>query len=220
MKKFHIIIHSKSNNHFINKKIIQNIIFHESNKNEKTIGQLCILEIEKKLNRYPFIRKSEVFLNTNGSIYIEIFQKKPILRIKNNSQEYYLTEDAEELKLSNFYSSPVMLANGAFSKKEKKILVELIEFINSDYLLKDQIISLKKENNHSIILMPKVGNHRIILGDMKDFKNKLNKLRSFYEQYLNKIDINQYQSINLQYKDQVVAKKRLIYGISRYSYRS
>ncbi|WP_238783975.1 cell division protein FtsQ/DivIB [Blattabacterium cuenoti] len=208
LKKFNIVIDPLSKDHFVNEEIIKNILFYKIEKIEKKIGQLCILRMEKKLNNYPFVKRSEVFLSVDGTLNIKIWQKEPILRIKNGNQEYYLTKDAEVLELSPFYSSKVILAKGPFSKKEKKYLADLVKFINSDELLKNQIISIKKNDHNSFILIPKIGNHHIILGNIKDFKNKLNKLKAFYKQYLNKIDTNQYKYIDLQYKDQVVAKKR------------
>ncbi|WP_238784140.1 cell division protein FtsQ/DivIB [Blattabacterium cuenoti] len=208
LKKFNIVIDSLFKNHFVNDKIIKNILFSKTEKIEKKIGQLCILKMEKKLNNYPFIKRSEVFLSVDGTMNIKIWQKEPVLRIKNGNKEYYLTKDAENLELSSFFSSKVILAKGPFSKKEQKCLTNLVKFINSDKLLKNQIISIKKNNKNSFVLIPKIGNHHIILGNIKDFKKKLNKLKAFYKQYLNKIDINRYKSIDLQYKDQIVAKKR------------
>ncbi len=208
IKKFNIIVDPSSNNYFINEEIVKNILFSKMKKNEKKIGQLCILKMEKQLDNYPFIKKSEVFISVDGTINILISQKEPILRIKNRNKEYYLTKDAEDLELSPFYSSKVILAKGFFSKEEKKYLVCLIEAINSDDLLKNQIISIKKNDDNLFFLIPKIGDHYIIFGNVKDFKNKLNKLKAFYKQYLNNMNINQYQSIDLQYKGQIVAKKR------------
>ncbi|WP_235043207.1 cell division protein FtsQ/DivIB [Blattabacterium sp. (Blatta orientalis)] len=195
-----------SKDHFVNEEIINKLLKIE--KIEKKIGQLCIFTMEKKLNNYPFIKKSEVFLSVDGTLNIKILQKEPILRIKNGNKEYYLTKEAESLELSSIYSSKVLLAKGSFSKEEKKHLADLVQTINSDEFFKNQIISIKKTVPNLFVLIPKIGNHHIILGDIKDFKSKLNKLKAFYKQYLNKIDMNQYQSIDLQYKDQVVAKKR------------
>ncbi|WP_238784916.1 cell division protein FtsQ/DivIB [Blattabacterium cuenoti] len=206
MEKFNIIIDPLSQDHFVNEEIINKLLKIE--KNKKKIGQLCIFTMEQKLNNYPFIKKSEVFLSVDGTLNIKILQKEPILRIKNGNQEYYLTKEAEDLELSSIYSSKVLLAKGSFSKEEKKHLADLVKTINSDELLKNQIISIKKTVPNLFILIPKIGNHHIILGNIKDFKSKLNKLKAFYKQYINKIDMNQYQSIDLQYKDQVVAKKR------------
>nr|WP_185866805.1 cell division protein FtsQ [Blattabacterium cuenoti] len=205
-EKLNIIMDPLSKDHFVNEEIINQLLKIE--KIEKTIGQLCIFTMEKKLNNYPFIKKSEVFLSVDGTLNIKIWQKEPILRIKNGNKEYYLTKEGENLELSSIYSSKVLLAKGFFSKEEKKHLADLVQTINSDEFFKNQIISIKKTVPNLFILISKIGNHHIILGNIKDFKSKLNKLKAFYKQYLNKIDMNQYQSIDLQYKDQVVAKKR------------
>ncbi|WP_226989453.1 cell division protein FtsQ [Blattabacterium sp. (Blattella germanica)] len=207
-KQFNIVIDPLSKDHFVNEEIIKNILFSKVEKIEKKNRSIMYIDNGKKLNNYPFIKRSEVFLSVDGTLNIQVWQKEPILRIKNGNQEYYLTKDAENLELSPFYSSKVILAKGIFSKKENKYLADLVQFINSDELLKNQIISIKKNDHNLFILIPKIGNHHIILGNIKNFKNKLNKLKAFYKQYLNKIDINQYKSIDLQYKDQVVAKKR------------
>nr|WP_185878664.1 cell division protein FtsQ [Blattabacterium cuenoti] len=206
LKKLNIIMDPLSKDHFVNEEIINKLLKIE--KLKKKIGQLCIFTMEKKLNNYPFIKKSEVFLSVDGTLNIKILQKEPILRIKNGNKEYYLTKEAENLELSSIYSSKVLLAKGSFSKEEKKHLSDLAQTINSDEFFKNQIISIKKMVPNLFILIPKIGNHHIILGNIKDFKSKLNKLKAFYKQYLNKIDMNQYQNIDLQYKDQVVAKKR------------
>ncbi len=205
-----IIVNSSSNDGFINEKTIKKILFprYKIENFKKKIGQLCILNMEKKLNNYPFIKKSEVFLSVDGTLHIKIWTKKPILRIKNGKDEYYLTNEGENLELSSLYSSNVILATGYFSKEERKYLSNLVQIINSDEILKEQIISIKKTVSDLFLLIPKVGNHRIILGNIKNFKSKLNKLKAFYTQYLNVIDIKKYESIDLQYKDQVVAKKR------------
>lgn len=206
LKKLNIIMNPLSKDHFVNEEIINKLLKIE--KIKKKIGQLCIFTMEQKLNNYPFIKKSEVFLSVDGTLNIKILQKEPILRIKNGNKEYYLTKEAENLELSSIYSSKVLLAKGSFSKEEKKHLADLVQTINSDEFFKNQIISIKKTVSNLFILIPKIGNHHIILGNIKDFKSKLNKLKAFYKQYLNKIDMNQYKSIDLQYKDQVVAKKR------------
>ncbi|AEU09405.1 cell division protein FtsQ/DivIB [Blattabacterium sp. (Cryptocercus punctulatus) str. Cpu] len=208
LKKINIIMEPLSKNHFVNEKIIKNFLFSTTEKIEKKNWSIMYIKNGKKLNNYPFIKKSEVFLSADGTLNIKIWQKEPILRIKNGNKEYYLTKELENLGLSSFYSSKVILAKGSFSKEEKKYLSDLVKTINSDELLKNQIISIKKTVSNLFILIPKIGNHHIILGNLKDFKSKLNKLKAFYKQYLNKIDINQYKSIDLQYKDQVVAKKR------------
>ncbi|WP_185882605.1 cell division protein FtsQ/DivIB [Blattabacterium cuenoti] len=210
LTRLNIIINPSYSDHVINENIVKNILFDKDKGYiTKNIGQLCILRMEQKLNHYPFIKKSEIFLSVDGTLNIKIQEKTPILRIKNGKKKHYLTNDAESLEFfSSSFQPRVILAQGEFSKEEKRELVNLVNVINSDELLKHQIISIKKTKDNIFSLIPKIGNHYIILGNITNFRKKLKKLKAFYKQYLNKIDINQYRLIDLQYKNQVVAKKR------------
>jgi len=60
---------------------------------------------------------------------------------------------------------------------------------------------------HELELIPRKGNHVVLLGDTQELKEKMNKLFIFYTQGLNKIGWNNYQVINIKYKNQVVCSK-------------
>jgi cell division protein FtsQ len=56
---------------------------------------------------------------------------------------------------------------------------------------------------------PLIGNHRIVFGENRDTGEKLNKLKLFYTEGLNKSDSwNKYATINLKYKNLVVCTKK------------
>ena len=57
-------------------------------------------------------------------------------------------------------------------------------------------------------LVPRVGNHIIMLGSFDRFEQKLEKLRKFYLYGLNEIGWNAYSKIDLQYRDQVVCTRK------------
>ena len=57
-------------------------------------------------------------------------------------------------------------------------------------------------------LIPRVGNHRILLGTFDHFEEKLANLRLFYEQAIPKMGWEKYSIINLKYRNQIVCTKR------------
>ena len=57
-------------------------------------------------------------------------------------------------------------------------------------------------------MIPRVGNHSVIIGDDSFLDDKFSKLFIFYREGLNKKGWNNYSSINLKYKDQVVCTKK------------
>ncbi|MFM9007627.1 MAG: cell division protein FtsQ, partial [Bacteroidota bacterium] len=62
--------------------------------------------------------------------------------------------------------------------------------------------------NQELELIPRLGQHRILLGDTTDLSDKLERMRIFYLQGLNKTGWDKYELINLKYKNQVVCTKR------------
>ncbi len=76
IQSIHIDVDSKG--YWLNKNLLDKILFQKIEKIDKKIGQLCILEMEKKLNNDPFIKKTDVFFSVDGTLHINIFHKKPI----------------------------------------------------------------------------------------------------------------------------------------------
>ena len=59
------------------------------------------------------------------------------------------------------------------------LIIDLIDLIDSDKFLKAQITAIEFDENNELVVYPRVGGHKIILGEAKDFRNKFEKLR-FY----------------------------------------
>ena len=57
-------------------------------------------------------------------------------------------------------------------------------------------------------MIPKIGNQLIVFGDATDVDAKLDKLKMFYKEIMVKAGWNNYSVINVQYKNQVVAKRK------------
>jgi len=57
-------------------------------------------------------------------------------------------------------------------------------------------------------MIPKIGNQLIVFGDATAVEDKFNKLELFYKEVMVKTGWNKYSVINVQYKNQVVAKRK------------
>ena len=62
-------------------------------------------------------------------------------------------------------------------------------------------------DNGQMEMFPRVGNHVISFGQPKDMKKKMERLRTFYTEVLNKVGWNKYKRIDLQYSNQIVCVK-------------
>jgi hypothetical protein len=57
-------------------------------------------------------------------------------------------------------------------------------------------------------MIPKVGNNIIVFGNATDIKEKFNKLKLFYKNIMVKAGWSYYSVINVEYKNEVVAKRK------------
>ena len=80
-------------------------------------------------------------------------------------------------------------------------------FITHDKFLKAQIDQVYVTEGGEFELIPRIGNHVILLGKAVDLDDKFRKLYAFYKLGLNKIGWNKYNIINIKYKNQVVCSK-------------
>ena len=64
------------------------------------------------------------------------------------------------------------------------------------------------EKGNEVVLIPKVGNFRIVLGTLDDMNEKLENLRLFLREGIVLKGWNVYKEINLKFKNQIVCVKR------------
>ena len=71
-----------------------------------------------------------------------------------------------------------------------------------------QIDQIYINENNEVQLIPRVGDHLIVLGNFDRYEQKLEKLRKFYLFGLNETSWNIYSKIDLRFKDQVVCTRK------------
>ena len=63
-------------------------------------------------------------------------------------------------------------------------------------------------NNQEVILIPRVGSHKIHFGLLVDIRNKLDYLYQFYTKIIPIKGWQQYSDINLNFKNQIICTKK------------
>lgn len=187
--------------------------------------------LESIINTNPYIKQAEVYSSIDGWVQIDVWQRTPVLRIINSSGEsFYVDNTGNFMPLSDKFSEPVLVANGymfdtyvqrqvrdssAYIHGDSTAKLNTIDqvyylanFINADTLYNSLIEQIYVNAFQEIELVPRLGNHIIILGDISDLDEKMKKLVVFYRQGLNEAGWDQYETINLKFKKQVVCTKR------------
>ena len=186
--------------------------------------------IEFALENNAFIQSAEVYEQLNGVLHVDVNVREPVLRIySQNGQSIYLDKYGKFMPLSPNYAARTPIANGyisinlqslvgkdigvltdSLSHPDLEIIQELYTIVSvcrADEFWKAQFNQFYVNTNHEIEIIPRVGDHILLVGTAKDINKKLNKLRLFYDKGLNKTGWNEYKTINLKYANQVVCSK-------------
>lgn len=166
-------------------------------------------EIEKFFEKHPAINNCEVYCSLGGVLHVEINQKEPVLRVfTGNSRSYYLDSKGEVMPLSRKYTAHVLVANGYINKlKNKDDLFELAMYINDDPFWRSQIEQIYVDKKGEFILVPRVGDHIVEFGGIKNIKGKFKNLKALYQTGWKAKEWNMYKKVSLKYNGQVVCSK-------------
>ncbi|UCG28910.1 MAG: hypothetical protein JSV24_05990 [Bacteroidales bacterium] len=189
------------------------------------VGEINIRTMENNLKSYPYIKKAEVFICVDGSLRVDIEQRRPVMRVINRYQEsYYLASDGTIMPLSRTFTPRVLVANGNVGRWDGFMnvlknevagdnemilsLYRIARFVDQDDFWKAQIEQIYVDSSGELELIPRVGAHIIEFGKPVDFDRKFRNLMAFYEQGLEITGWNRYERISLKYEGQVVCTLR------------
>ncbi|WP_186458664.1 cell division protein FtsQ/DivIB [Mucilaginibacter achroorhodeus] len=208
------------NQYFIDRQEIDNIL-GASGKNlvGRRLENIDIHALENKLKHNPFVEYARVYEDMDGTLQVEVVQRKPMLRVMNRfDQDFYVDEHGMKMPLSQNFTARVLVANGfideLFANKVDSLhtvlakdIYKTADFIRKDSLWEAQIAQIYVNENHEIELIPRVGNQRILLGNADSLSTRFNNLKVFYKQALPTVGWEAYKVINIKYLNQVVGVK-------------
>ncbi len=197
---------------------------------ERIIGQkmqkINFPEIEKILLQNPYIKDVKAQYYSDNTVLIKILQYKPVLKIYSSDENFYIDEDGTIFPEKQGYAYYTIIANGKIqipknvihqkiniNQLEKKYyssiypLYTVAKYINSDNFWKKFFSQIYLKDEKTIILIPRIGDFVIILGDAMNLQEKFRNLRAFLAN-MDKIGWNKYSAINLSYKNQIVCTKK------------
>lgn len=166
-------------------------------------------KIESVLLENRMIKQAEAYTTPSGLVRVEVTQRMPVLRVMSPKGNYYVDSEGQTMPVSPRYAVHVPIATGSVEKKLALTgLYEFALFLQEHEFWNGQIDQIVVSSDGEVELIPRVGDHRIVLGTLDDFRTKLDNLRLFYRQAIPHVGWGKYRSINLKYKNQIVCTKK------------
>ncbi|MEO6454481.1 MAG: hypothetical protein ABIN97_10430 [Ginsengibacter sp.] len=219
-KAVEINIEGVRNNFFIDKNDV-NTILEKMNFGKlkmKPVNTFDLAGMETILKKNKWIKSAELYFDNNDVLRINIMEREPVARIFNSEgYSFYIDSSLKKLPLSDKFSARLPVFTNfpfrinTYSKADSALLVDIKNI--STYILQDpfwmaQIEQVDITPDQTFEMIPKVGNQLIIFGSAENYEEKFKNLLIFYKNVQSKVGWNKYATINISYKDQVVAVRR------------
>jgi len=198
----------KSNNNFVNRsQLLDFLEFNNIQLDMLISDSYSNYKLEKLVESHPAIKNVEVFSNQKGEIKIRVQQKKAIARVKSSTDDYFLDEYGLEMLKPDNCTQQLIVFTGDISNNDHKEIFSLINTINLSEFWSAQITQVHFEDD-DVILIPRVGNQKIKVGNLRNIYEKLDKLYHFYKVIIPTKGWEFYKEINLKYNNQIVCTKK------------
>ena len=174
----------------------------------KYFSEINTYEIKKELEKNKIIKDAIIYRTPSGILNVDIYQRNPILRVMGVNGDYYIDDNCEIMPVSYNFTAHLPIATGYVNNDIlQNGLFNFIMFIRKSEFWSSQITQINITSDGEVELVPRVGDHIILLGTFENYEQKLKNLYEFYKQALNKKGWNLYKAINLKYEKQVIGIK-------------
>lgn len=194
-----------------------------------TYDSLKITEIEKFISNLNEVETVEVYANLGNQWMIKLKTRRPIVRVlpKNNSG-FYIDDKGESMSVAK-YPAEVIVATGlddltindlGYNKlinndslitiKKTDDLYRISRYVCNSTFFNAQLTQIHYDKEDGFILIPRIGNHKIIFGlapTEEVVEEKFNKLNLFYKEVIPYEGWEKYKAIDLRFDKQIVGKK-------------
>lgn len=192
-------------------------------------SSLKIAEIEAFVANLNEVETVEVYTELGNKWSLKIKTRCPIVRIlPSNSSGFYMDDKGafmsvskypaevlvatglDDLKISDLSYAELINNDSLITIKNTDDLYRISKYVCNDSFFNAQLTQVHFDKEDGFILIPRIGNHKIIFGMAPSDENveeKFEKLKLFYEEIIPYEGWDKYTTIDLRFDKQIVGKK-------------
>ncbi len=186
--------------------------------NGAEISSVNLNNLEVQLQRNPWIKNAEVFIDNKQILHASITLRSPLARIFTVSgKSFYIDSACTKMPLVSTMPERMIVFTSFPSDKNKlsvpdSLLMQQVKklatFISADSFWMAQTAQVDISDEGKFILIPVLGDQQIILGNADNLDEKFRALMAFYQQAWKTLGFEKYATINVEFSGQVVASRR------------
>lgn len=221
-----IDLKDSSDYHFVTKRNLAGLVTGTAKIYGKPVREIPVEDIEGKIKQIRELKDAEVYIGIDKEIHVYADQRKPIMRvIPDGGGDFFIDEEGVVFRKRNLYNPRLHIVGGNITITQNmlngvsvldtviknsilKDIYKMVKYIDNDDFWSAQIDQIYVDGNDEIDIIPRAGNYIIHLGTIENLDGKLRNLEVFYDKVFPEVGWNRYSLINLEYRDQIVCKKR------------
>ena len=173
------------------------------------LEEIDLDRIETTLLMHPLVGKVQCYKTGGDMLRINISSKVPLVRVINNRGNDFYVDSKGEILSQRSLAVQLPVATGYIDRRfAANELLQVVRALDCSEFWKAQVEQINVTRDGQFELVPRVGDHLLILGTADNVENKLERLMNFYEKGLDNVGWNKYRSVSVAYENQVVCKKR------------
>ena len=174
-------------------------------------------QVAEAASHVPFLSEVNASVSASGKVVVRARQRRPIMRLYYADREYYLDGEGVVMPAATATGScNVVVAGGNFAEPlradslnaQMLYLVALANYLDHEKRYGDLIDQIFIERDGDVLMVPKLGNHVVELGQVENLPDKFANLWAFYRKGMPRAGWDTYSKVSLKFKDQVVCTKR------------
>lgn len=192
---------------FVTRETVNKLLIQNKDSVTGTVKENLALDImEARVKAHPIVKNADVYVTVSGQLGVSVKQRKPIARL-NGATSFYIDESGEVMPLSENFAAHVPLVSGV-GKEQMSAVFDLATFLKVDSFLEEHIVGVMRKKSGDYVLTARMLGYKIVLGEVDQLESKFNNYKAFYQKAVKDKTLNNYKTINLKYKNQVVCEQK------------
>ena len=176
---------------------------------EEVMDSIRCSDIEGFIGAMSLIKECQVYKTNGKRIKVDIVCREPVLKVLDKGGATYYV-DIEGKKIDDI-KKPLLLpvASGDIddSMIENELQTVAVAMAKDPFWLA-QIEQIYFNEKKEAVITPRMGNHVIELGTIRQIDEKFENLKAFYQKGLNTVGWNKYSKLNIKISNKVICTKR------------
>lgn len=173
----------------------------------KNVNQVSLHRIERTIGRHPMVRTAECYMTARHEVRVRLTQRIPVLRVQTAVESFLIDSDRKVMQARSSVKDELLIARGAVGVQlASGKLADFSLWMAENEYWQDRIDYIYVQSVQMIYLYLKQRDERIVMGNLKDFEKKMNKLRLFLLNSGEATKDKKYQELDLRYKGQVIGR--------------